>query len=79
MFGAQFKLSLLRYWLAMNASALQSGVHAVRIFCGMAGAHVAVESINALNLQQLAVVFLIAFGSEILNYLDKNPLTQIEP
>jgi hypothetical protein len=72
-----FKQQLLRYWLAMNASALNSGVHSARAFFGVAGAHAALDSIPALNLQQFASVFLIAFGSEVLNYLSTHPLSSL--
>ena len=71
------KAHLLRYWLAMNASAFDSAVHSVVAFFGVAGAHAVVDNIPALTLQQGAAVFLIAFGRALLDYLDKHPLTQI--
>lgn len=77
MFGAQFKQQLLRYWLGMNASAVRAAAHSTKAFLGVAGAHSCVDSIPALNLQQIAAVFLLAFGSELLNYLDANPLPKI--
>jgi len=73
------KVSILRYWLAMNASGLDAAVHACVAFFGVAGAHAALDSIPALNLQQFAAVFLIAFGRAILNYLDAHPLSQLLP
>ena len=69
------KTHLLRYWLAMNYSALRSGVHSARAFFGVAGAHALTDTVSALTLQQLGSVFLIAFGSEILNYLDAHPIS----
>jgi hypothetical protein len=68
------KDQLLRYCLAMNASALQAGAHAAKAFFAVAGAHAAVDSVPALNPHQLCAVFLLAFAMEILNYLDAHPL-----
>ncbi len=69
-----WKQQLLRYWLAMNAGALQAGAHSARAFLAIAGAHAAVDSIPALNLKQLIAVFLLAFGNEVLKCLDAHPL-----
>jgi len=74
-----FKLSLLRYWLAMNASALQAAAHGAKAFFGVAGVHAVQEAVPALTLQQFAGVFLLAFGYEILNYLDAHPLPPLPP
>ena len=74
-----FKQQLLRYWLAMNASAFDAAIHSCAAFFGVAGAHAAVESIPALNLQQLAAVFLISFGRGLLNYLDTHPIEALLP
>ena len=71
--------SILRYWLAMNASALDAAVHSSVAFFGVAGAHAAFDAVPALNLQQFAAVFLIAFGRAILNYLDAHPLKDLLP
>jgi hypothetical protein len=68
------KQQLWRYWLAMNASALQAAAHSAKAFFGVAGAHAAIDSIPALNLQQIAAVFILGIGMEILNYLDAHPL-----
>jgi hypothetical protein len=68
------KTLVLRYLLAMNASALQAGAHAAKAFFAVAGAHAAVDSIPALNPHQFCAVFLLAFGMEILDYLDKHPV-----
>ncbi len=77
----KFKIppAILRYWLAMNASALQAAVHSSVAFFGVAGAHAAMDAIPALTIQQFAAVFLIAFGRAILNYLDAHPLTALLP
>jgi hypothetical protein len=69
-----WKQQLLRYWLAMNAGALQAGAHSARAFLAIAGAHAAVDSIPALGVKQLAAVFLLAFGNEALKYLDTHAL-----
>jgi hypothetical protein len=69
---------LLRYWLAMNATAFDSGARALYYFCGIAGAHEVSASIPAINLQQLACIFFIAFGRAILAYLDAHPLSGIQ-
>ena len=69
--------SILRYWLAMNASAFQAAVHSTKAYVGVAVAHAAADSIPALNLQQLAGIFLLTFGMEILNYLDAHPLSEL--
>jgi hypothetical protein len=71
------KKQLFRYWLAMNASAIQSAAHAGKAWLATAGIHALNESIPALNLQQFGAVLLFAFGAEILNWLDKNPILPI--
>jgi len=73
------KEKLLRYWLAMNASALDASVHSSVAFFGVAGAHAAFEAVPALNLQQFAAVFLITFGRAILAYLDAHPISALIP
>jgi hypothetical protein len=71
------KIRILRYWLALNASAVQAAVHSSKAFLGVAGAHAAVDSIPAQNPQQLAAVFLITFTIAALNYLDAHPLAEL--
>ena len=68
------KKQILRYWLAMNASAFAAAAHACAAFLGVAGAHAASEAIPALNLRQLAAVFAITFGRALLAYLDAHPV-----
>jgi len=68
------KQQLLRYWLAMNASAVQAAAHSGKAWLATAGVHALNESVPALNLQQFTGVLIFAFGAEILNWLDKNPL-----
>ena len=70
---------ITRYWLAMNASAFTAAVHSTKTFFGVAGVHALNESVPALNLQQFAAVFLLAFGTEILAYLDEHPVTALLP
>lgn len=69
----------LRYWLAMNASALQAAIHSATAFFGVAGAHAAWETVPALQLNQFAAVFLISFARAILSYLDAHPVTELLP
>lgn len=73
----EMKQQFLRYWLAMNASAFDGAIHSLVSFFAVAGAHAAVDSIPALNLQQLGAVFLLAFGRAILAYLDAHPLEDL--
>lgn len=73
------KQKLLRYWLAMNASALQAGAHAVKAFMGLALAHSLSAGIPALNGKQLAAVFAFAFTYEIVNWLEAHPVTVLWP
>ena len=70
-----WKLKLLRYWLAMNASAFDSAVQAAVAFFGLAGAHAVSAAIPALTWQQFLAVFLTAFGRAVLIYLQAHPLT----
>ena len=71
--------SILRYGLAMNASAFDAAIHSSVAFFGVAGAHAAIDAVPALTLQQFAAVFLITFGRAILNYLDAHPVTELLP
>lgn len=68
------RLCLLRYWLAMTATAWDAAVHALVLFCGVAGAHEVTQGVPSLTLQQLGWVFLIAFGRAVLAYLAAHPL-----
>ena len=63
----------------MNATAGRSAIHAVSAFFGIAGAHAVADSIPALTAQQAASVFLLAFGRELLSYLDTHPLPELPP
>ena len=73
----KLKLQILRYWLAMNASAFDAAVHACAVFFGVAGVHEAVNAVPALNLKQLGAVFGIGFIRGGLKYLDEHPLAHI--
>jgi len=70
---------LLRYGVAMNATALDAAVHSVVVFFGVAGAHAAMDAIPALTIHQLAAVFFITFGRAILQYVAAHPLTELLP
>jgi len=71
------KRLLLHYWLAMNATAIDSAVQASVAYLGVAGAHAALASIPALNLTQLAAVFGITFLRALLAYLAAHPLASL--
>jgi len=71
------KKQLFRYWVGMNASALQAGIHATKAFVATASAHALVDKIPSLSLEQTAAVFALAFGVEILNWLDTHPLLEV--
>lgn len=69
--------SILRYWLAMNASAADAAVHSAQAFFGVAGVHAVYDSVPALNLQQFAGVLLLSFGRGLLAYLSAHPLAAL--
>ena len=71
--------TIVRYWLAMNASAVQSATHTTKTFIATATAHALQNNIPALNLPQAAAVFGLAFALEIFNWLDTHPLTDLIP
>jgi hypothetical protein len=74
------RAALWRYWLAMNASALQGAAHAGKAWLATAAAHAATDSVPALNFRQFLAVLGFAFAMEGLSWLDKNPLpTPPEP
>jgi hypothetical protein len=73
------KQQLLRYWLAMNASAFQAAVHATKAFVGLAVAHAGLNGVPVLSWQQLLCVFGFAFGWEIVNWLDGHPVDELLP
>ncbi len=72
-----WKKQLLRYWLAMNASAVQSCAHSAKAWVATAALHAADDSIPVLNLAQFAAVLAFFFGQALLDYLDKNPLPKL--
>ena len=74
-----FKLQLLRYWAAMNASAMQAAANAGKAFIATATGHSLSETIPALTLNQVAAVHLFAFGKACLDYLSANPLPTLPP
>jgi len=71
------KKQLFRYWVGMNASALQAAIHSTKVFVATATVHAVADSIPALRLDQMAAVFGLAFGMEILNWLDAHPLIDV--
>jgi len=73
-----FRQQLLRYWLAMNASAIQGAAHAGKAWLATAGVHAINEAVPALNLNQFLAVLGFTFGLGILDWLDKNPLPEIK-
>ena len=72
--NTEVKSRFWRYWLAMNASALDAAVHACAAFFGVAGVHAAADGVPGLNWQQMAAVFGMSFGRGILNYLAAHPV-----
>ena len=68
------KRQFFRYWLALNATALQAGAHAVKAYVGLALAHTMTDSVPALNWPQLGAVFAFAAIYEAANWLDLHPL-----
>jgi hypothetical protein len=73
------KAKLFYYWLAMNASAFQAAVHSAKAYMGIATAHAAIDSIPALNWQQMGAVFVTSFVVELINYADAHPLSALLP
>lgn len=75
--------AILRYWLAMNASAFDSAVSSLIIYGGAASVHQAAAEFNvnvaAFTLQQFAVTFLSAFGWAVLQYLHAHPVAELLP
>jgi hypothetical protein len=71
--------SAKRYWLAMNASAVDATVHSYVLISGVALVHVASDAVPAFNLQQCASMFLLTFGRAILSYLSAHPISQLLP
>ena len=70
------KKQLLRYWLAMNASALRGAAHAGKTWLATAGVHALDGAVPALNLNQFLAVLGFTFALGILDWLDKNPLPE---
>src|SRR5580692_11032840 len=70
------KKQLLRYWLAMNASALRGAAHAGKTWLATAGVHAINGAVPALNLNQFLAVLGFTFALGILDWLDKNPLPE---
>ena len=75
--------SIYRYWLAMNATAFDSMITSLVMYCAPAGIHQAAAdlgySVPALSLQQFILVGLSSFGWAILQYLHAHPLSALLP
>jgi hypothetical protein len=75
--------SILRYWLAMNATAFDAAVASVMSYGGVATFHTAAaelgSNVPALTLQQLVLIFISSFGWAILQYLHAHPLQNLLP
>jgi hypothetical protein len=69
-----FKQQLIRYWLGLNAAAIQGGAVAAKAFVTLAGANAAGVAVPTLNLQQTVYVFLGGAIYHFLDYLSANPL-----
>lgn len=69
------KQKLIRYWLAMNAAAIQSAALAGKAWLAAAGAHVASGGqIMAIEPQQLLGIIGFAFITSLIDWLADNPL-----
>lgn len=68
------KQQILQYLVAMNATAFDSAIHALVLFCGVAGADKLTGQVTAMDARQLFWIFLIAFGRAILGYLERHPV-----
>ena len=72
------KQQILHYLAAMWSSAFDAANHGVMVFCGVAGASVALPSeVAALNWHQIIVVFGITFGIALAKYIETHPLEQL--
>jgi hypothetical protein len=69
------KQNLIRYWLAMNVSAVQSSALAGKAWLAAAGAHVATGGqLPAIEPRQLAGILAFAFVQALIYWLADNPL-----
>ena len=74
------KQQILRYWLAMNASAFDSAAITIKAFLGGAVAHtLSGDSIPGLNWAQLMSVLAVAFVWGIVNFIIANPIEKLFP
>jgi len=72
-----FKEKLLRYWYALNASAVQSAAHAVKAFAAVSVVHsVSGDVVPAMNWWQIGAVATWSFVSAAADYLDAHPLPE---
>lgn len=70
------KAKLLTYLFLMNASALQAGATAAKVFLGLLIGHSATALVPPANLASVATVFGISFLYEVLAWLSTHPLSQ---
>lgn len=80
------KQQLKRYWLAMNLTALDAAIHALRLFCGVSGLSILAGKAEWLSvgsmleaLEKLGLLFVAAFGVALVSYLDAHPLEALIP
>ena len=73
-----WKQQVLRWWLALNASAVQSCAHSVKAWVATAALHTANDAIPALTAAQFGAVIAFFFLQAALDYLDKNPLPSLK-
>jgi hypothetical protein len=74
-----FKQQLLRYWLAMNASAFDSASAACMTFVAASGAHAEVPGVAPFDLKQFALILAVAFGHGCMAYLKAHPIEKLFP
>ncbi|HEV2329230.1 MAG TPA: hypothetical protein VGY56_10620 [Verrucomicrobiae bacterium] len=71
------KQQLLRYWLAMNASAFDAASHASMTFVAASGGHELSPGIAPFDLKQFALIFGMAFVGGLRAYLKAHPIDNL--
>lgn len=73
---AKIKAYIVHYVYGLLASSWNAGMTAVAAFAGAATAAAAGAPVEALNLHQLAAVFLGTVGLHLILYFQKNPIPE---
>lgn len=72
-----FKQQVFRYWLAMNASAFKSAVHATTFVGAASCMNQLNASVPAPDLKNIGLIFLVAFSRGIAAYLRDHDVTNV--